>query len=160
MYCYLFFIVDGSFCLIVRDYHPENVISSMETIMILVLEESEDISLDLLIPILASVKKDNEVSFAVSLTICICPLSIVINLLTLHFQEVLPVARKLAERVLESCAAKVKPYLMQAVKTLGISFNDYSEVVGSICQDISSAVEQNDAHATGKDMVILSFIPR
>ncbi|KAG7965552.1 hypothetical protein I3843_08G006900 [Carya illinoinensis] len=63
-----------------RDYHPENVFSSMETIMTLVLEESEDISLDLLTPILASVKKDNE--------------------------EVLPVARKLAERVLETCAVK------------------------------------------------------
>ncbi|KAG7965559.1 hypothetical protein I3843_08G006900 [Carya illinoinensis] len=108
-----------------RDYHPENVFSSMETIMTLVLEESEDISLDLLTPILASVKKDNE--------------------------EVLPVARKLAERVLETCAVKVKPYLMQAVKTLGISFDDYSEVVGSICQETSSAVEQNEAHATGKD---------
>ncbi|KAF5461357.1 hypothetical protein F2P56_017462 [Juglans regia] len=109
----------------VRDYHPENVFSSMETIMTLVLEESEDISLDLLTPILASVKKDNE--------------------------EVLPVARKLAERVFETCAVKVKPYLMQAVKTLGISFDDYSEVVGSICQETSSAVEQNEAHATGKD---------
>lgn len=127
--------------------------------MTLVLEESEDIAPELLTPILASVKKDNEVSYAVSLTICICLLNF-INFLTLHFQEVLPVARKLAERVFETCAAKVKPYLMQAVKTLGISFDDYSEVVGSICQETSSAVEQNEAHATGKDTVILSFIPR
>jgi len=34
----------------------------METIMTLVLEESEDISLDLLSPLLASIKKDNEVA--------------------------------------------------------------------------------------------------
>ncbi|KAE8056284.1 hypothetical protein FH972_013070 [Carpinus fangiana] len=110
----------------IRDYHPENVFSSMETIMTLVIEESEDISLELLTPILDSVKKDNE--------------------------EVLPLARKLAERVLESCTTKVKPYLIQAVKTLGISFDDYSKVVASICQETSGADEQNEVHATGKDM--------
>jgi len=33
----------------------------METIMTLVVEESEDISLDLLSPLLDSIKKDNEV---------------------------------------------------------------------------------------------------
>jgi hypothetical protein len=46
-----------------RDYHPENVFSSMETIMTLVLEESEDISIELLTPMLANVKKDNEVTY-------------------------------------------------------------------------------------------------
>ena len=44
-----------------REHHPENVFSSMETIMTLVVEESEDISLDLLSPLLDSIKKDNEV---------------------------------------------------------------------------------------------------
>lgn len=44
-----------------RVHHPEHVLSSMETIMALVIEESEDISMELLSPILASVKKDNEV---------------------------------------------------------------------------------------------------
>ncbi|GLT72796.1 hypothetical protein SLA2020_447000 [Shorea laevis] len=110
----------------IRDYHPENVFSSMATIMTLVIEESEDISIELLTPILASVKKDNE--------------------------EVLPLARKLAETVLESCATKVKPYLIQAVKTLGISFDDYSKVVASICQETSGASEHNEVHAAGKDM--------
>lgn len=47
---------------VLRDYHPENVFSSMETIMTLVLEESEDISLELISPLLDSVKNDNEVS--------------------------------------------------------------------------------------------------
>ncbi|XP_041016890.1 nucleolar and coiled-body phosphoprotein 1 isoform X2 [Juglans microcarpa x Juglans regia] len=108
------------------EHHPDNVFSSMETIMTLVLEESEDIAPELLTPILASVKKDNE--------------------------EVLPVARKLAERVLESCATKVKPYLIQAVNTLGISFDDYSEVVASICQETPGTVEQNEVHAISKDM--------
>ncbi|XP_022750315.1 biorientation of chromosomes in cell division protein 1-like 1 isoform X2 [Durio zibethinus] len=103
----------------IRDYHAEDVFTSMVTIMTLVLEESEDISVELLSPILSSVKKDNE--------------------------EVLPVARRLAERVLENCASKLKPYLMQAVENLGISFDDYSSVVASICQVAPIAVEQSDA---------------
>lgn len=106
----------------IRDHHPKNVFSSMETIMILVLEESEDISLDLLSPILASVKKDNE--------------------------EVLPIARRLGENVLESCATRLRPYLRQAVNTLGISLDDYSNVLASICQDTSGSLEQNDACVT------------
>ncbi|KAK4600621.1 hypothetical protein RGQ29_010321 [Quercus rubra] len=110
----------------IRDYHPENVFSSMETIMNLVLEESEDISLELLTPILTNVKTDNE--------------------------EVLPVARKLAERVLESSGTKLKPYLIQAVQTLGISFDDYSKVVASICQETSGDVEQNEDRGAGIDM--------
>ncbi|XWS17865.1 hypothetical protein CRYUN_Cryun33cG0105100 [Craigia yunnanensis] len=107
----------------IRDYHAEAVFTSMVTIMTLVLEESEDISVELLSPILASVKRDNE--------------------------EVLPVAQRLAERVLGNCASRLKPYLTQAVENLGISFDDYSSVVASICQATAAAVEQNDA-ATDK----------
>ncbi|KAF7830345.1 Sister chromatid cohesion protein PDS5 like B-B [Senna tora] len=102
----------------VREHHPESVFSSMEIIMTLVIEESEDISLDLLSPFLASVKKDNE--------------------------DALPLARKLGERVLESCATKLKPYLVQAVSTLGISLDDYSKVLSTICQETPGSVEQND----------------
>lgn len=71
-------------------------------------------------------------------------------------QEVLPVAWKLAERVLDNCASKVKPYLAQAVEKSGISFNDYSSVVASICEATTAALEQNDA-ATEKPVVIISF---
>ncbi|KAG5018575.1 hypothetical protein AAZX31_06G059600 [Glycine max] len=108
----------------IREHHPENVFSSMETIMTLVLEESEDISLDLLSPLLGSIKKDNE--------------------------EVFPIAQKLGERVLESCATKLKPYLVQAVKSLGISVDDYSAVLASICQDVSDDLEKNDTCVTSE----------
>ncbi|RDX80536.1 Sister chromatid cohesion protein PDS5-like B-B, partial [Mucuna pruriens] len=108
----------------IREHHPENVFSSMETIMTLVLEESEDISLDLLSPLLASIKKDNE--------------------------EVFPFAQKLGERVLESCATKLKPYLVQAVKSLGMSVDDYSTVLASICQDTSNDLKKNDTHVTSE----------
>lgn len=57
----------------------------------------------------------------------------------------MPVAQKLAEKVLESCSTKLKPYLTEAVKKLNISFDDYSKVVFSMCQESSDAVEQNDA---------------
>ncbi|XP_054818826.1 sister chromatid cohesion protein PDS5 homolog C isoform X2 [Prosopis cineraria] len=109
----------------VREHHPENVLSSIETIMTLVIEESEEISVDLLSPILASVKKDNE--------------------------EYLPNAQNLGERVLESCATKLKPYLVEAVATLGISLDDYSKVLASVCQETSGSLEQNDACASSEN---------
>ncbi|KAJ7958504.1 Sister chromatid cohesion protein PDS5-like B-B [Quillaja saponaria] len=108
----------------IREYHPGNVFSSMETIMNLVLEESEDIPAELLSPILDSVKNDNK--------------------------EVLPSARKLGERVLESCSTKLKPYLVQAVKNLGISLDDYSKVLSSICEEAPGNVEQNDIFVTSE----------
>uniref|UniRef100_A0A2N9I012 TATA-binding protein interacting (TIP20) domain-containing protein n=1 Tax=Fagus sylvatica TaxID=28930 RepID=A0A2N9I012_FAGSY len=109
----------------IRDYHPENVFSSMETIMTLVLQESDNISLELLTPILASVKRNNG--------------------------KILPVAWKLAKRVLENSSTKLKPYLIQAVDTLGISFDDYSNIVASICQETSSVVNQNEDYAAVDD---------
>ncbi|KAK2452863.1 nucleolar protein dao-5 [Trifolium repens] len=99
----------------IREHHPENVFSSMKTIMVHVLEESDNISLDLLSPILDSLNKKNEV--------------------------VLPIARKLGESVLESCATKVKPYLRQAVNKLGTSLDDYSDVLASICIVLPEASE-------------------
>ncbi|XP_039043257.1 titin homolog isoform X3 [Hibiscus syriacus] len=105
----------------IRDHHPETVFTSMATIMTLVLEESEDISVELLSPILACVKRDN--------------------------QEVLPVALRMVEKVLGNCALKLKPYLMQAVESLGISFDEYSSVIASICQAAPSAVDQKDTVA-------------
>ncbi|XP_039066314.1 uncharacterized protein LOC120211908 [Hibiscus syriacus] len=103
----------------IRDYHADTVFTSMVTIMTLVLEESEDISMELLSTIIARVKRDNE--------------------------EVLPIARRLASSVLENCASKLKPYLTQAVENSGIPFEDYSNVVASICQVAPNVVLQNDA---------------
>jgi hypothetical protein len=56
-------------------------------------------------------------------------------------QVVLPIARKLGESVLESCATKVEPHLSQAVNKLGISLDDYSDVLASICIVIPEASE-------------------
>ncbi|KAK7260938.1 hypothetical protein RIF29_27239 [Crotalaria pallida] len=108
----------------IREQHPEDVFSSMQHVMTHVIEDSEDISLNLLTPILDSIKEGDE--------------------------EVLPSAKKLAEIVLESCATKLKPYLVKAVNTSGISLGDYSNVLASICQDGSGSLEQNDACATSE----------
>ena len=62
--------------------------------------------------------------------------------------------------MLESSGTKLKPYLIQAVQTLGISFDDYSKVVASICQETSGDVEQNEERGAGIDMVILSLVSR
>ena len=48
-----------SFLKIIRSNYPPVVLSAMETIMNLVIDESEDISLDLLSSLFASVRKEN-----------------------------------------------------------------------------------------------------
>ncbi|XP_022864626.1 sister chromatid cohesion protein pds5-like [Olea europaea var. sylvestris] len=84
------------------------VISSMEKIMIMAINSSDEMSLDLLLVLLASVKKEN---------LCLSPFSF-----------------KIGERVLEKCAPKLEPYLQEAVSCMGISFGDYANIVASICQ--------------------------
>jgi len=68
-------------------------------------------------------------------------------------QEVLPIARRLAESVLESCATILRPYLKQVVNTLGISLDDYSDVLVSICQEKIGSLKQNDEFLTNDHMV-------
>lgn len=89
--------------------------------MTLVLEESEDISPEILTPLLATMKKDNK--------------------------EVLPVAVKLAEKVFENCAAKLKPYLSLAIQSLDVSLADYSDIVASVYEEGSSATRPSDGNA-------------
>ncbi|WZZ09655.1 hypothetical protein YC2023_095576 [Brassica napus] len=74
----------------------------MENIMSDVLEESEDISLKMIQTILHCVRKDD---------------------------EVLQVARRLAEQVLSNCARKLQTYLTAAVNSLGVSLDKYSKIV-------------------------------
>ncbi|KAL3500927.1 hypothetical protein ACH5RR_040020 [Cinchona calisaya] len=111
----------------IRDFHPENIFSSMDTIMTLLLEESEDISPEILTLLLATVKRDN--------------------------QEVLPVAVKLAEKVFENCAVKLTPYLSQTIKSLGVSLGDYSEVITALCGGSYSTVEHTNKKASTGQLV-------
>ncbi|KAL1833211.1 hypothetical protein ACET3Z_002862 [Daucus carota] len=101
----------------IRDYHPESIFTYMESVMTLVIEESEDVSLDLLTPILGVLKKDNE--------------------------DTQTISQKLGEKVLETCTVKIKPYLLQAVKSLGGPLSQYSDIVSYICEE-AGVVEHHD----------------
>ncbi|KAL8109903.1 hypothetical protein AgCh_025849 [Apium graveolens] len=101
----------------IRDYHPESVFTNMEKIMSLVIEESEDVTLELLTPILGVLKK--------------------------HKENTQTISQKLGEKVLETCTVKVKPYLLQAVKSLGGPLSQYSAIVACICEE-AGVVEHHD----------------
>ncbi|KAG6405732.1 hypothetical protein SASPL_133326 [Salvia splendens] len=113
----------------IRDYLDEPIIANMETIMTLVIEESEDISPDLLAPILATLKKNN--------------------------QDVTPKARKLAERVITNSADKLRPYLKQAVISLKTSFDEYSEVVASVCEKNTGTGGHSNESLVVKDLPVV-----
>ncbi|XP_022877905.1 sister chromatid cohesion protein PDS5 homolog A-B-like isoform X3 [Olea europaea var. sylvestris] len=72
---------------VARDEHPENVLTSMQTIMEVVLEESEDIRNDLLL--------------------------ILLSVLGRNKKDALAAARKLAMNVIEHCAGKLEPGIKQ-----------------------------------------------
>eukprot|EP01018_Ginkgo_biloba_P036140 Gb_09525 [translate_table: standard] len=95
-----------------RENHPENVITSMRTIMTLVLDESEDISQQLLSVLLTSLRREK--------------------------RDVSPAAHRLAIHVAEHCAIKLKPYLTSEMSAEGISQSDlqkeYHEIIFEICQ--------------------------
>ncbi|KAF7134654.1 hypothetical protein RHSIM_Rhsim08G0207000 [Rhododendron simsii] len=101
----------------IRSDHPQSVFSDMEMIMSLVLEETEEIPLELIIPLLRSVKKGN--------------------------QNISPTSWKLGENVLNKCADKLRPYLPPAVQFMGFDVGDFAEIVFSICQDASRSEHLN-----------------
>lgn len=41
----------------------------------------------------------------------------------------------MGQKVLKNCADKLKCSLPKAVRSMGIAYHDYAEVVSSICQD-------------------------
>ncbi|KAK9274239.1 hypothetical protein L1049_019053 [Liquidambar formosana] len=83
--------------------------ANMEAIMTMVLEENDDISKELLYPLLDSVRKENK------------------NVGSLSWQ--------LGEQVLTTCAEKLTLYLMEAVQSLGSVLDDYAPIIISICKD-------------------------
>ncbi|XP_008794338.2 uncharacterized protein LOC103710418 [Phoenix dactylifera] len=110
----------------IRPNHSENVFNSMETIMTLVLEESEDIPTELLTCLLDTVKNNNK--------------------------DVSPIACRLGEKVMSNCTMKLKPYMKGLVSSMSASLSQYSKIVGSICQENSDGMEQKDANVSGEVM--------
>ncbi|CAN8229748.1 unnamed protein product [Cochlearia groenlandica] len=132
----------------IRDHHPGNVFSSMENIMTLVLEESEDIPPERLTPILHYVRKDIEVIYRWSYYLCYInewPFN------SLNLSQVPQVSRRLAEVVLSNCASKLKTYLTEAVKSSDVSLGKYNSIVASICAGTFSALQQDQLLANEKE---------
>lgn len=64
---------------------------------------------------------------------------------------------KLGERVFEKCGVKLKPYLTRTVKSLGISLDDYSEVVASICKEADGPVGHSSDSTHGDQLVCNTY---
>ncbi|KAF3450964.1 hypothetical protein FNV43_RR07053 [Rhamnella rubrinervis] len=107
------------FLRVIRFNHPHTVFSAMQKIMTLVIDESEEISLDLLSPLLSSVRKEN--------------------------QNNSPISWKLGEEVITKCAAKLTPYLREAAKSMHISLADYAPIIASIWQIESGGLRDSDS---------------
>ncbi|PUZ76524.1 hypothetical protein GQ55_1G298000 [Panicum hallii var. hallii] len=105
--------------------HSDTVISCMETIMRLVIEESEDVQPQIASCLLQNVRKEEKESSSPSF--------------------------ELAERVIGSCREKLKPVFLQSLK--GTSLSEYSQIVASVCEEGSDDREDNNADPSGKDTV-------
>ncbi|KAL6899604.1 hypothetical protein ACP4OV_006262 [Aristida adscensionis] len=105
--------------------HTEAVISCMETIMKLVIEESEDVHPQIASCLLQNVRKEKKESSSPSF--------------------------ELAEKVIGMCREKLKPAFLQSLKDT--SLDEYSEIVTSICGEGSDDREDNNADPSGRDMV-------
>ncbi|KAK1438406.1 hypothetical protein QVD17_04215 [Tagetes erecta] len=112
----------------VRDHHLGSVYLLMVNIMTLVLEESEEISLDLLKRLLESIRNNSE--------------------------GILSMAKKLGEEVIKKAADKLRPFLNKALTTLGSSLLEYSAVLTSICNGTNESIEHNDESVSAQPMVV------
>ncbi|XP_023744117.1 sister chromatid cohesion protein PDS5 homolog D [Lactuca sativa] len=93
----------------IRTNHPQSVFSDMESIMTMVLEESDEIASQLLSLLISHVRKEN--------------------------QNVSPAPWKLAEKVLRNCHDTLKPYSSTLVELIEADSDDYAEIVSTLCQN-------------------------
>ena len=105
-----------NFLKIIRYNHSRVVFSAMETNMTMVIDESLEISLDLLSPLLASIRKED--------------------------QNVSHIAQKLGEKVITNCAVKLTPYLKEAMGV--VSATICSTKVGQAVDATFKLVEELD----------------
>ncbi|KAK8950002.1 hypothetical protein KSP40_PGU002669 [Platanthera guangdongensis] len=106
----------------IRLKHSYTVFSSMETVMTLVIEESENISAKLLSCLLDQLRVDKK--------------------------NIIPPAKKLAEKVLANCALKLKPYMVDLFKNICVPLTDYSKIVTAVCHGNISTFLQNEMNSS------------
>nr|XP_043615256.1 uncharacterized protein LOC122587215 isoform X2 [Erigeron canadensis] len=95
----------------IRLNHPHNVFSDMETIMTLIIEESDEVATELLSLLLFHVKKEK--------------------------QNLSPASWKLAEKVLRNCNGTLQLYSETLLKLINSDPDDYAEVVTLLCQNVN-----------------------
>jgi hypothetical protein len=96
--------------------HSEAVVSCMETIMKLVIEESENVQPQIASCLLENVRKEKD-SSSPSFLLC--------------------------EKVIGMCREKLRPVFQQLLK--GTSLSEYSQIVTSVCEEGSDDKEDNNA---------------
>ncbi|KAK8926638.1 hypothetical protein KSP39_PZI018027 [Platanthera zijinensis] len=106
----------------IRLKHSYTVFSSMETVMTLVIEESENISAKLLSCLLDQLRVDKK--------------------------NIIPPAKKLAEKVLANCALKLKPYMVDLFKNICVPLTDYCKIVTAVCHGNISTFLQNEMNSS------------
>lgn len=71
-------------------------------------------------------------------------------------QDILPVVRKLGEKIIKNCAAKFIPHFLGLSQSVGSFSNNSSKVVDSVCQESYGGRTQNDTNVSGEIMVRMS----
>ncbi|XP_016562890.1 sister chromatid cohesion protein PDS5 homolog C isoform X5 [Capsicum annuum] len=107
---------------IIRPDHPNVVFTSMEVIMTQLIEESDEIKMELLQPLLDSLRKENQIWS--------------------------PISSKLGEKVLKECASTVRPCLLEALKSGTMNLDDYVDIVASICRTPGGEEMMENKNAT------------
>ncbi|KAM0933856.1 putative sister chromatid cohesion protein Pds5 [Dioscorea sansibarensis] len=108
----------------------KNIFSAMETVMTLIIEDSEIISPGLLDHLLACVKKDNK--------------------------DLSSEASKLGKRIIANCAKRLKPHLVQKAQSMGSPLSDYCKMLADICQDKSVNPKQSQLTNSDESLVDLT----
>ncbi|XP_049366931.1 sister chromatid cohesion protein PDS5 homolog D-like [Solanum verrucosum] len=111
----LIFEIFKKFLEVIRPYHPHNIFTWMKEIMTRLIEGSGELSAELLRLLLDSLKIDNQMDS--------------------------PVASHLVEEVLKDCAAIVKPYFAEALKSMSLNSGDYAETVALLCNEMPKGKE-------------------
>ncbi|CAH9106791.1 unnamed protein product [Cuscuta europaea] len=96
---------------IIMPYHPEREKGNMEAIMVQMIEECDKITLDILFPLFECLRKQTQMDA--------------------------PMSSLLAHQVLEKCAAKLNPHLLEAVKLLGMKVEGYTDQFLTLCRKLA-----------------------
>ncbi|WCJ24862.1 hypothetical protein M5689_006789 [Euphorbia peplus] len=110
----------------IREDHHDDVFMYMGMTMIRVLEEMDEIPLELLSTLLGYLRKKRN---------------------KFNLQKVLPIGRKLGERVIENSYKQLIPYMNRAVRYTGCSVKDYGKIVQFLCQQQDLIPERNNDEA-------------